>query len=107
MKMEKSQTFERRDFASPAIYPVRREVRAWRDESTPYAGARADATPFPLTRIFQPYEYWTSGRQDAQFVTSAPERDPPRSAWPAAPPLAAVRWLWRWVIRQRVIFRAP
>jgi len=91
-----------------AIYPTRRT--AWpRCEASAQHGRR-DA-PLPLTRIFHPYEFWayetTCDSGDDAHVSPRREADPPKSAWPAAPPVTFVDWLCRWTARRLLRFSAP
>jgi hypothetical protein len=115
MKLNKSnqafdETFDGQHSSIVAIYPTRRPARSQSGESALHAISKTDAAHFPLTRIFHPYEYWTHAAQhragDYTDVSSVPERDPPTSGWPAAPPVAIVAWLHRWVMRGLVRFRA-
>ncbi|WP_028223985.1 hypothetical protein [Paraburkholderia ferrariae] len=67
------------------------------------------AAPLPLTRIFHPYEYWAHVPHNESgadvYVSTRTEPDPPKSGWPAAPPLASAGWLRRWTVRGALSFR--
>jgi hypothetical protein len=108
MKMSKNKpSFDRSLAWHEAIYPIRRA--AWPRHEAFAQHGRRDA-PLPLTRIFHPYEFWAYATPDnsGEDVHVLPRRepDPPKSAWPAAPPAFLVDWVCRWTARGRFGFGA-
>lgn len=95
--------------SNEAIYPTRGPARSTGWEAEQHHASGRNAVHLPLTRIFQPYEYWQhTARDEAEndaYVSSASEPDPPKSGWPTAPPVAIASWLRGWAIRGLVYFR--
>lgn len=108
--MEKTkQSYDYISPSSEAIYPTKRPARSTDGEAAQHHASGRNAVHLPLTRIFQPYEYWQhTARDEAEndaYVSSASEPDPPKSGWPTAPPVAIASWLRGWAIRGLVYFR--
>ncbi|MFP6560888.1 hypothetical protein WJ542_21680 [Paraburkholderia sp. B3] len=104
----KKPSLDRRDTQDAALYPTRRAGRPRTETSTLHDTRGTFSAPLSLVRILHPYEYWAYATpDDSGDVGSAPPRaepEPPKSGWPAAPPLAVAGWWRRWTAR--ALFRS-
>ncbi|WP_027796201.1 hypothetical protein [Paraburkholderia acidipaludis] len=107
----KKPSLDRHDAQDAALYPTRRASRSRTEISTLHGTRGTFDAPLSLARIFHPYEYWAYATPDdsgdVASVSPRAEPEPPKSGWPAAPPIPVGSWWRRWTVRALFRFGAP